>query len=75
MSEFTGKLKNLDAFQWRQIKAVKDFLAPPFELTTAISGSKYATLSTQPLVYESLTSHCEDTLNGTLETGSCRISF
>lgn len=67
--EFSGKLNKLTQFEWRQIKSIKDFLQRAFELTTMVSGTQYATLGLQPFIFESLESFCNDTINGTLETG------
>jgi hypothetical protein len=67
--EFSDKLERLTSLEWRQIKSVKDFLEPAFDLTTTVSGSKYATLAMQPLIFESLESHCQDTISGRLSTG------
>jgi hypothetical protein len=38
-------------------------------MTVVASGSSYATLSNQPLIYESLKRHCDDTISGTLVSG------
>lgn len=69
--EFTAALGGLQLSQmdWREIKAVVDFLRPASELTTTASGSSYVTLSIQPLIYESLKTHYLSTISGTLESG------
>lgn len=69
--EFTSALGDLQLSQtdWREIKAVVDFLRPASALTTTASGSSYVTLSIQPLIYESLKTHCLSTISGTLESG------
>ncbi|KAH8932110.1 hypothetical protein BDL97_19G056000 [Sphagnum fallax] len=69
IEEHCGKIVTLTSLEWRCIKAFKDFLAPAFEMTVAASGSSYATLSNQPLIYESLKRHCDDTISGTLVSG------
>jgi hypothetical protein len=69
IEEHCGKIVTLTLLEWRCIKAFKDFLAPAFEMTVAASGSSYATLSNQPLIYESLKIHCDDTISGTLVSG------
>ncbi|KAH8959691.1 hypothetical protein BDL97_06G090300 [Sphagnum fallax] len=69
IEEHCGKIVTLTSLEWRCIKAFKDFLAPAFEMTVVASGSSYATLSNQPLIYESLKRHCDDTISGTLVSG------
>jgi hypothetical protein len=69
IEEHCGKIVTLTSLEWRCIKAFKDFLAPAFEMIVAASGSSYATLSNQPLIYESLKRHCDDTISGTLVSG------
>lgn len=70
--EFTLALGGLQLSQtdWREIKAVVDFVRPASELTTTASGSSYVTLSIQPLIYESLKTHCLSTISGTLDLDS-----
>ena len=69
--EFTASLSGMQLSQteWREVKAVIDFLRPPSELTSTASGSTYVSLSIQPLIYESLKAHCLSTISGTLESG------
>ncbi|OAE33137.1 hypothetical protein AXG93_4773s1100 [Marchantia polymorpha subsp. ruderalis] len=69
--DFTAALGGLQLSQtdWREIKAVVNFLRPASELTTTASGSSYVTLSIQPLIYESLKTHCLSTISDTLEYG------
>ncbi|OAE20856.1 hypothetical protein AXG93_3256s1000 [Marchantia polymorpha subsp. ruderalis] len=67
--EFSDKLNCLTALKWRQVKFVKDFLQPAYELNTTASGSKYATIGMLTLIFESLDSHCKDTMIGCLPTG------
>lgn len=70
--EFTLALGGLQLSQtdWREIKAVVDFVRPASELTTTASGSSYVTLSIQPLIYESLKTHCLSTISDTLDLDS-----
>lgn len=67
--EFSGKLGRLTELEWRQVKSVKDFLQPVYEMKTMVCGSKYPTLGIHPLIFESLESHCVDTIIGNLATG------
>ncbi|BBN10420.1 hypothetical protein Mp_5g03430 [Marchantia polymorpha subsp. ruderalis] len=68
MSEHYSKLVTLTSIEWRVLKCFKDFLAPAYEMTILSSG-RYATLSNQSLVFESLKTHCQDTINGTINSG------
>lgn len=68
MSKHYSKLVTLTAIEWRVLKFFKDFLASAYEMTILSSG-RYATLSNQPLVFESLKTHCQDTINGTINSG------
>ncbi|BBN07713.1 hypothetical protein Mp_4g05870 [Marchantia polymorpha subsp. ruderalis] len=67
MSEHYSKLVTLTSIEWRVLKCFKDFLAPAYE-TTILSSGRYATLSNQPLVFESLKTHCQDTINCTINS-------
>lgn len=69
--EFTDALSalKLSDLEWQELKAVVDFLCPESKLTSAASGSSYASLSFQPLVYESLRTHCFAKIARPLESG------
>ncbi|BBN09871.1 hypothetical protein Mp_4g23400 [Marchantia polymorpha subsp. ruderalis] len=63
-----SKLVTLTSIEWSVLKCFKDFLAPAYEITI-LSSRQYATLSNQPLVFESLKTHCQDIINGTINFG------
>jgi hypothetical protein len=69
--EFQNILNDLKLsdLYWRELKSVTDFLEVVEKYTTASSGQSYATLSMQPLIYDSLVSHCRDTIDGRARTG------
>ena len=59
---FMLSIETLADFEWDKLKTLKDFLEPAFEATTAASGSTYTTISMQPLIFEWLVGHCQDTI-------------
>ena len=59
----------LTDIEWRVVKASKDFLETAYQCTNAASGSKYATIGMQPLVYGHLKKLCEQTIAGQSSTG------
>ena len=69
--EFQNRLNDLKLsdLDWRDLKSVTDFLEVMAEYTTASSGQSYATLPMPPLIYDSLVSHCRDTIDGRAQTG------
>lgn len=60
--EFCNELGKHLQLDWRQIKTVKDFLDPVFELKTAAGGSKFTSLWILPTVFECLEEHCRSTI-------------
>jgi hypothetical protein len=40
MPIFSGRLTTLSDLEWQELKTLKDFLEPAYELTTDVSGSK-----------------------------------
>jgi hypothetical protein len=69
--EFNNRLNDvrLSDGNWRELKSVIDFLEVVAKYTSAASGQSYATLSMQSLIYDSLVSHCNDTINGISQSG------
>lgn len=67
--EFSGKLYSLSALERQQVKSVKVFLQLAFSLTTKASGSNYATLGMQPMIFGILECHCNHTTSGDLVIG------
>jgi hypothetical protein len=59
----------LDEEDWKVLKTVSTFLETAAEITTLLSGSGYATLSLQPLIFKKLVKHCEKTLS---DVSACR---
>jgi hAT family C-terminal dimerisation region len=71
LDEFNNRLNDvrLNDENWREFKSVIDFLEVMEKYTSAASGQTYATLYMQSLIYDSLVSHCNDTINGTTQSG------
>ncbi|CEP01298.1 hypothetical protein PBRA_001904 [Plasmodiophora brassicae] len=49
---------------WRVLKSCKDFLEDAYNFTKAASGSAYATISMQPLIFKHMRHLCERTAAG-----------
>jgi hypothetical protein len=71
LDEFKNRLNDvmLNDENWRELKSVLEVLEVMAKYTSAASGQTYATLSMQPSIHDSLVSHCNDTINGTTQSG------
>jgi hypothetical protein len=71
LDEFKNRLNDvrLNDENWRELKSVVDVLEVMLKYTSAASGQTYATLSMQPMIYDSMVSHCNDIINGTTQSG------
>jgi hypothetical protein len=68
MEEFQEKLQDqLTTAELRELNAEKEVLQPAYELTTQASG-QYATLSMEPLIFESLIKHCDEFIRQSMTT-------
>jgi hypothetical protein len=54
---------------WKALRTVSKFLETAAEITTLLSGSGYASLSLQPVIFKKLVKHCEKTLE---DASACR---
>jgi hypothetical protein len=77
LDEFKNRLNDvrLNDENWRELKSVIDVLEVMEKYTSAASGQTYATLSIKALIYDPLISHCNDTFNGTSQSGFKTLAF
>jgi hypothetical protein len=54
----------LSSKEWEDMNDVADFLEIAFKSTEAASGSKYLTISLQPIIFNILINHCEQAISG-----------
>jgi hypothetical protein len=77
LDEFKNRLNDVRLYDinGRELKSFIDILEVMAKYTSAESGQTYASLSMQPLIYDSLVSHCNGTIHGTTQSGFKTLAF
>jgi hypothetical protein len=70
-AEFKERLQKhlITDIEWRVLKSSMHFLSDAHDCTKMASGSSYATISMQPLIFNRLLKLCDATISGTVTTG------